>query len=738
MNKTIIVSNRLPLEFKLKSGKLSSKPSVGGLATGLKSVHSSGDSFWIGWSGLHEGQLDETLSQKIREQAWKDKCVTVSLTENDVENYYFGLSNKTIWPLFHYFLEYVDYDPKQWDSYVEVNQKFANTILENAEPGDKVWIHDYQLLLLPKMLRDKNPNLSIAFFLHIPFPSFEILRTFPRRNEVLEGLLGSDLIGFHTYDYVQHFLDSAKRLLGLEVRINEILYQDRVIPTDSFPMGIDYSGFYEAALEHQKRSESDKSELMRNIEEHASVNEQRRLILSIDRMDYTKGIPNRIKAFGYFLEQNPDYREKVSLIMLVVPSRTNVPQYRKLKKETDELVGRINGKYASFGWTPIWYFYRSMPFADLIDLYTSSSIALVMPLRDGMNLVAKEYIATRINQDGVLILSEMAGAAFELNEALLINPNNITQFTDVLKQALEMPLAEQKNRISALQKRLSRYNVQRWASDFMNSFEKAINNREIPSPCDKMNDAAIDEMLYHFKAAKKRIILLDYDGTLVPFKSNPLAASPDEELFSLLDEICSNKQTKIAIVSGRDRDTIQQWFGNKEYSLITDHGLWMKRSESEWEALEILKNDWKDNIRHIMESFVDRTPGAFLEEKQHSIAWHYRKTNPEMAKNRAHELKMILTGFVADHGLTVLDGDKVLEVKSSAVNKGRAVTRLMDNLPYDFIMAIGDDWTDEAMFEELPKTAYTIKVGNKKTSARYFVPHLNEVRGILTKIGVVD
>ncbi len=539
---------------------------------------------------------------------------------------------------------------------------------------------------------------------------------------------------------MQHFLNSVKRIIGLEVKFNEIHYNNRVIHTDSFPMGIDYDHFYNSALDHQKRGNREKSDLIKSIEEHFSSNSDRKLILSIDRMDYSKGIPSRIKAFSYFLEKNPEYQEKVSLIMLVVPSRSNVPQYRKLKNETDELVGRINGKYARIGWTPIWYFYRSMPFEDLIDLYASSHVALVTPLRDGMNLVAKEYVATRINQDGVLILSEMAGAASEMQEALHINPNSISQFSEVLKKALEMPLTEQENRIKALQKRLSRYNINRWADDFMYSFEKAAENAQLVIDCNKMKQIDKDQINSQFKIAKKKIVLLDYDGTLASFKVNPQDAAPDEDLYVILDEILQNENTELAIVSGRDQTTIEKWFGHKKYALISDHGLWLKRSNCEWEALEILKNDWKEKIRSVMESFVDRTPGAFIEEKEYSIAWHYRKTDPDMAENRTRELKMILTLFIADNGLSVLDGDKVLEVKSSAVNKGRAVLRLMEDKSYDFILAMGDDWTDEAMFEVLPKEAYTIKVGNKKTCARYFVPTIGDVRKIikgLTSSGIL-
>ena len=730
MNKTILVSNRLPLEFKISAGELHSKPSVGGLATGLKSVHNSGESLWIGWSGLTEEQLDTNLSAELQQMAHKERCVTVPLNQSDVDDFYFGFSNKALWPLFHYFTEYVDYETRQWDAYVEVNRKFADKILEFASDGDSIWIHDYQLLLLPMLLREQNPTLSIGFFLHIPFPAFEILRTFPWREELLKGMLGASLIGFHTYDYAQHFLNSVRRILGFEVRFNEVHAFDRTIKTDSFPMGIDYDHFHEAALKYQERHKNDPSELIQRVKEHRTFYSDTKLILSIDRMDYSKGIPTRIRAFEHFLERYPEFKEKVRLVLLVVPSRSNVPQYKKLKKETDELVGRINGRFATINWTPIWYFYRAMPFEDLIGLYTSADIALVSPLRDGMNLVAKEYVATRINQDGVLILSEMAGAAAEMQEALLINPNNVEQFTSALKQALEMPIEEQRARFTVLQERLARYNVDKWAGDFMRALESKSHSQE-RLQCKKIDELVANDLVRDFSSASKKLLLLDYDGTLVGFQNNPVDASPDDALYELLDKLATDENTEVVIISGRDRNTLEQWFAHKKYSIITDHGVWLRRGISEWQELELLRTDWKEHIRPVMENFVDRTPGTFIEEKNYSLAWHYRKADEDMTVIRTRELKMVLTSFVADNGLSVLDGDKVLEVKSSSVSKGKAVAKLLTKANFDFIAAFGDDWTDEYMFEELPDEAYTVKVGNKKTIARYYVEDPAAIRNLL-------
>ncbi|MBF6640288.1 bifunctional alpha,alpha-trehalose-phosphate synthase (UDP-forming)/trehalose-phosphatase [Flavobacterium sp. J49] len=729
--KTIIVANRLPIEFKISSNTIEIKPSVGGLATGLNTVHKQGKSLWVGWSGLAEEQLNDVHKEKIRELASQAKCVTVSLKEKEIEEFYFGFSNKALWPLFHYFLEFTTYEPEQWETYVKVNEQYADAVLQHAADGDKIWIHDYQLLLLPKMLRDRRPSLSIGFFLHIPFPAFEIFRTCPWREELLQGMLGADLIGFHTYDYVQHFLNSVRRILGLTVKFNEIMQHNRTIKADSFPMGIDYNNFYNTAQLHKHRNNREVSEIMSKLNEHIINYPDSKLILSIDRMDYTKGIPNRIRAFEYFLEKYPQYLGKVRLMMLAVPSRSNVPQYRKLKKDTDELVGRINGKFATIDWTPIWYFYRSMPFDDLIDLYSFSQIALITPLRDGMNLVAKEFIATRTKSDGVLILSEMAGAASEMHEALLINPNNADQFAAALHQALEMSPEEQKTRILALQKRLSRYTVDKWALDFIKSLNETCQTTTEHSISKLLDKLIMNKMLTEFKTAKNKLFLLDYDGTLVNFRGNPENASPDIGLYDLLDNINKNTNTEIVIISGRGRDSIEKWFGHKNYTLITDHGIWIRRKDKEWLQLEDPKTEWKEIIRPIMESFVDRTPGAFVEEKKYSLAWHYRKADPDMAEIRMRELKILLTGFVSENGLSVLDGSMVLEVKNNIVNKGRAVLNLISGTQADFIFAAGDDHTDEFMFEVMPNNAYTVKIGRSESIALYYVNDIADIRSLL-------
>ena len=725
-NKTIIVSNRLPLNVSVEEGNVKVFPSVGGLATGMKSIHQNSESLWIGWAGVASDEIDDAVSEEIKNLAIKEKCVPVPLTQQELDDYYFGFSNRVLWPLFHYFMEYADYQEAHWETYKKVNEKFAEVILENLEEGDKIWIHDYQLLLVPQLIKEKRPDVSVGFFLHIPFPSYEIFRAIPWREELLKGMLGADLIGFHTYDYERHFISSVSRILHYETNINSIHVENREVKVDSFPMSIDYEKFHRAAEEQAHKKE--KTSLEIRVNQYKELVPDSKLILSIDRLDYTKGIAKRIEALEYFLDKYPQFHEKVRLIMLAVPSREEVPQYQQLKKEIDELVGRINGKFSTATWTPIWYFYRSLPFEELIELYTSSDIAFLTPIRDGMNLVAKEYIASRTDQTGVLILSEMAGVAHEMNDALLINPNDYKQMAEALKSALEMPEEEQIARNKILQKRIQRYNVEKWATDFMDALNSTHQIKE-EKRTRFLGKENLEKIIEKFKESTNKIFFLDYDGTLTGFNSNPEKALPDEEIYEIINQLLI-KNVKIVIISGRGRFFLEEHFGHLPVDLVAEHGVWIRRKNPEWRMSQNLDTNWKESIRPIIENFVDRTPGSFLEEKEFSLVWHYRKVAPGLSEKRVNELNNVLTGLLANSNISVMPGNKVLEVKDAIINKGSAANSFL-NKPYDFIFAIGDDWTDEHIFRELPESAVTVKVGTEETLANYYVENQLSVKELL-------
>ncbi|OAG27164.1 bifunctional alpha,alpha-trehalose-phosphate synthase (UDP-forming)/trehalose-phosphatase [Thermodesulfatator autotrophicus] len=716
----IIVSNRLPVTVSKREGKFFFHSSAGGLATGLGSFYRETGGVWLGWPGISQESArghEEDIIAKLRELS----CKPVFLSKRLIEKYYYGFSNKTLWPLFHYFLQYAVFDQKFWESYRRVNRLFCEAILEVAGPDSTIWVHDYQLLLLPQMLREKLPQATIGFFLHIPFPSYEIFRVLPWREEILRGLLGADLIGFHTYDYVRHFISSVRRILGFEHSLGLITTEDRVLRVDAFPMGIDYEKFAKAPEKKEVRQE------IRRIKRRTG---NRKVILSVDRLDYTKGIAERLKAYDELLEKYPEYKEKVILILVAVPSRTRVEHYMLLKKEVDELIGRINGRHGAFGWTPVWYLYRSLPFHTLAALYHIADVALVTPFRDGMNLIAKEYVATTPAEHGMLVLSEMAGAASELGEAIIINPFNSSQMVEAMREALEMDPQEKSLRNYLMKNRLRRYNVNRWAHEFMEKLYE-IKEAQQAFVATNITENLLKEMKKAFSEAKERIEFLDYDGTLVNFAGRPEAARPDEDLLYLLRKLTEIPNNEVVLISGRDKDTLEAWFGNIPLNIVAEHGVWIRESRGGWQMLEAISLDWKEAIRPVMENFADITPGAFIEEKDYALVWHYRKADPELSAQRARELKEALFDITQNLDLMVLEGNKVIEVKPVNINKGRAAKYFLEKKDFDFVLAVGDDWTDEDLFEVMPEYAYTIKVGFGVSRARYRAKNPTEVRKIL-------
>jgi trehalose 6-phosphate synthase/phosphatase len=735
MERLIIASNRLPLNIQAKKEDIQVIPSVGGLATGMKSVYKKYQSKWFGWPGFEKSEIDDQTQKEIEKILAQEKCHPVYFSREEKKLYYSGFSNKTIWPLFHYFLEYVHFEDLYWDTYVKVNEKFAEEMIQYIKPGDKIWIHDYHLMLLPKMIRDRVPEALIGYFLHIPFPSFELFRVLPWRREILEGLLGADLIGFHTYDYERHFLSSVRRLFGYNTYMNQIRMATRIAKTESFPMGIDYEKFYQASLESKKKTPDKQSALKTEIDKYYREGPDRKLILSIDRLDYSKGIPHRLRAYEHFLNKYPEYQGKVTLLMLAVPSRIHVEQYQAMKSEIDELVGRINGRYSYINWTPVWYFYRSLPFENLIELYHSCDVALITPVRDGMNLVAKEFIATRTDQSGVLILSQMAGAYKEMSETLNINPHNKNEIADTLKQALEMPADEQKEIITLLQQRIKRYDVKRWASEFIDALEamsiiqKKYVSREITQADQK-------RILAAYQKAGKRVLFLDYDGTLVNLEKDHLKTRPDRELYQILDKLAHTRHTDVVLVTGRNKNYFDKWFALQKYILIAEHGIWIKKPGTEWQRTEntFLNNQWKQQVLPIVQAYTDRTPASRFEEKTHSLAWYYRNTDPDLALSRAVELKDELSSMTSNLQLEVIEGNKCLEIRNMTLNKGTAATAYLQENPADFVLAIGDDYTDEHLYEELPEFAVTIKVGIDKTLAKYHLTSFREARVLLKEL----
>jgi len=729
----VIVAYRLPFKLVKNGDTNTTVQNAGGLVSAILSLsdkmNTNADAnAKIIWIGTGEKQLgEENINPHF-------DLFPVEIPDEMNEKYYGGFCNDTIWPLFHYFPSITTYDKSYFEAYEQANQLFFKKLKNIILPGDFIWIHDYQLFLLPSLIRNSVPEVNIGFFLHIPFPSSEIFRMLPNnwRDSILNGLLGADLIGFHTNDYTQHFLRSVKRTLGLEIHQNYIHLDNRIVKAEAFPIGIDYDKFHNAG------STSEVIKEKRNLK---NILSDRKLIFSIDRLDYSKGLLNRLKSYECFLEKYPSWHEKAIFNMVVVPSRDTIERYIKLKKEIEATVGRINGKYSNISWRPIIYQYKSLSFNELVALYDISFVGLITPLRDGMNLVAKEYIACQQDNYGVLILSELAGAAVELNESILIAPNDIEATADAIFTALNMRESEREEKVIKMQKRLKNYDVFTWAADFFSQAED-VTEMQQKLKVNYLNLKIKNKIIKAYKTSKKRIIFLDYDGTLVPLTNNPASATLNskwvqllmpvinllsskkiintENARQILMRLSSNPKNKIVIISGREKEFLEKQFKNMEVILIAEHGYFLKKYDKIWEIQAEVNLDWKEKILPVLQEYVNRFNGSMIEQKYASLTWHYRNVDQGIAAILIHELRDNLAEILKNESkLHIIDGKKVLEIKSIMYDKGTAASTLLKDESFDFIMAIGDDKTDEDLFKVMPKNAITIKIGTDPSLAEY-------------------
>ncbi len=728
-NRVIVVSNRLPCTLKRAGEGWRTEKSSGGLATALNPILKRTNGIWIGWSGEQTGVSDEKRARILAQWARRDRYHAVDLPTDIARGFYEGYSNQTLWPLFHQFPSLFRFDPDHWSAYLKANETFRDEILKIYQPGDLIWIHDYHLMLLPKLLRDAAPEAAIGFFLHIPFPSSSIFRVLPKREELLRGLLGSDYLAFHTHRYLQHFRGSVLRLLGLGSQLDRVEVGARSVRLEALPIGIAPQEFCEL-LERD-------SETKRRLQELRDRFKGCKLILGVDRLDYTKGIPHRLRAFHRFLTRWPEWRGKVVLVQVAVPSREHVNMYKRLRTEVDELIGTINGEWSTPGWSPVIYLRRNLPRADLTALYAAADVALVTALRDGLNLVTKEYIASKRDGDGVLVLSEFAGAAAEMGEALMINPYDEERTAEAIHRALSMPTDLRRERMSALYRRVEKNNVFAWSSRFVANLENAA--RERAARCfGESGLLPIDDLLGAFRSARRRLLMLDYDGTLVPFQKLPQNAVPPHRLLGTLDQISQVKNTTVAIVSGRSRADLDRWFRDlSNVWLAAEHGAIVRAPATNiWEQPHHTQPlDWKSRVLPVLDHFVERTPGSFIEEKDFSLVWHYRMSDPEFGEWLANELVASLEQMLAETQVRAVKGRKTVEVKLVWASKGELYSRLEQMLPAaDFILAAGDDVTDEDLFAQTPDDAWTIHVGTNHSRARYRLAGPKEMCELLGKL----
>ncbi|KAK4522953.1 hypothetical protein GAYE_PCTG32G0843 [Galdieria yellowstonensis] len=699
--KLLVVSNRLPVTVtRDNNGTYHFNMSSGGLVSALKGVKSLMSFIWIGWPGT---EIDPNEREYVRNKLREDySCFPVFITDEQANLYYNGFCNDVLWPLFHYVPVPIvssdgerKFDFKYWQAYSAANYRFAEAVLQVYQEGDYIWVQDYHLLLLPSLLRRRLRDVKIGFFLHIPFPTSEVYRILPVRKELLQGVLAADLIGFHTYDYARHFLSVCTRILGLDSSPKGVNYHSHFAHVGIFPIGIDPNTFHRALED---------SNVQQRIQELHEKFIGKKVLLGVDRLDYIKGVPHKLLALEWLLTKHSEWMHKVVLVQIAVPTRTEIEEYKKLSSQTNELVGRINGKFGTVDHSPIMFINQSLAFEELVALYTVADVAIVSSVRDGMNLVSYEYVMCQQANKGVLILSEFAGSAQSLSGAIRVNPWNIEELANAIHEALSMPRREREIKHWKLYRYVTTHTAEYWAKSFFQELDNVVKHRdELRLSLPLLNVKSVTKRMSN---ARIRLFLLEYEGSLCNSKSLAELNSPTSTHIKILTRLCSDPRNIVVILSGRSKDILEHWFGNYPMGLIAENGCDLKISGvAEWRCLvSSTETEWRDELLPVLQYFTERTPGAYIERKKHSITWHFRDADPEFGSWQANELQLHLTELCSSLPIEVNSGPKYLELRPKGVSRSSTVERLFSILydekrtSVDFCFCLGADRCSEDLF----------------------------------------
>ncbi len=722
-----VVSNRLPVRLEKQRGRSNIVRSGGGLASALRAVE--GVRAWIGWPG---GPVEASRRAAVTQQLQDQGLAPLYLSADEERYYYVCMCNGTLWPLLHYFPGRIEFDERAWPAYEAVNRRFATKILEQAQPDDVVWVHDFHLMLLPQLLRAERPDLRIGFFLHVPFPSQELWRILPQREELLRGLLGADYVGFHTAEYLRHFRNACARVLGVQVDPDSLAVDGRRIAVGVDPLGPDVGMFVE-----QLQGDA----VPQHLAQFEERWQQRRLVLGVERLDYSKGILHKLQAFERLLEREPERREDTVMLQVLVPSRQENESYRSLLREIERAVGRINGRFGTPGRMPLEFLHRSIDPPELAALYRFATVCLVTPIRDGMNLVAHEFVLCQGHDRpadsfarGTLVLSEFAGAALSLTRSLQVNPWDIRGLSEWLGVALRMPAAERAERTREMYERVVQLDSSRWAQRFLGRLDRAAtHNREHrPKP---LHDDERRRLIARFAAAPRRRLFLDYDGTLREITQRPEQAAPTPAILGLLRRLGTLEHTDLHLVSGRQRTTMATWFGELPIHLCAEHGFAQRNPAGEWHVADAIDLSWLPRVEELLTLVCEEVPGSFLERKGGGLAWHYRLADPGYGPWRARELQKTLDGMLTHESAETLAGHAVVEVRAKGVDKGAyAGAQLRDVRAGEFVFCAGDDRTDIDMYRRMPDDAFVANIGRRAPGARHLLPSPAELRLLLEQL----
>ncbi|KAK3814090.1 MAG: glycosyltransferase family 20-domain-containing protein [Benniella sp.] len=723
------------LEPVLEDGDCILEPRRGHSAmySGIKSLEKDLETIQIGWVGELADQdgyvvpykhLSEKHKQSLKDRLWeKEKVVPIFLEDSRAAGHYEGYCKSVLWPLFHYLLweEATDgrIEKKNWEDYVFVNQQFADAIVEQYQPGDIVWIHDYHLLLVPHLLRQKLPGAAIGVFIHAPFPSSEIFRSLPKRVEVLNGLLGANQIGFQTYSYARHFISCCTRVNGYESTPRGIDAMGSTVWVGTFPIGIDAD-----RVERQRKAPG----VLPKMDAIRKTYKGKRVIVGRDKLDLVKGVQQKLHAFEKFLNDYPEMQGEVVLIQVTSPPLVENP---KLEAKIAELVAHINGTYGSLNFTPVHHYHQHIDRDEYYALLSVADIGLITSVRDGMNTTSLEYIMCQSENHGPLILSEFTGTAGSLGGAMMVNPWDYQGVARVIYDALHLSEEDKRSRHSQLLKHVLAHTAQNWAKSFVSELILNVGTGEQSTPTPYLD---LNIIVDKYRSATKRLLMFDYDGTLTPIRKTPGAAVPQEHMLKALTALANDPNNVVWVISGRDQKVLEEWLGDvQNLGFSAEHGSFMRQPGSKkWVNLtESLDMNWKNDVIEIFTYYTERTQGSFIEHKRSSLTWHYRMADPEFGTFQAKECQNHLENAVLSKlPVEILVGKKNLEVRPTIVNKGEIVKRLLSQHPdADFVLCAGDDKTDEDMFRALAGVGVNSGIGRRDSSSNktLVVPYNHEL-----------
>ncbi|KAG2183739.1 hypothetical protein INT43_006750 [Umbelopsis isabellina] len=715
--------------------------------SGLDALKKSWDTVYIGSPGPLENEDGDVIPTEDLQDSDKEDIKKLLKDAGDIipiflgtdvsAGHYEGYCKKVLWPLFHYvtWAEVTNgsAENKYWKDYVQVNAAFTDAIISVYKPGDIVWIHDYHLLLVPEMLRTKLPQAASGLFIHAPFPSSEIFRCLPRRDEILRGMLGASLVGFQTYSYSRHFISCCTRVLGYESTPSGVDAQGQLVSVGTFPIGVDTEKI------EQYRKDPGVAPKIAAIREMYG---DKKIIVGRDKLDPVKGVIQKLNAFEKFLTDYPDWRDKVVLIQVTSPG---VTESRKLETKVSEMVSQINGKFGSLEFTPVHHFHQHIDRDEYYALLTVADVGLITSIRDGMNTTSMEYIICQQENHGPLILSEFTGTAGSLSAAKMVNPWDYAEVAAAINSSLLMSEEKKAARQTKLYKHVVGHTSKYWANSLV---LELIATSEKPDQSNITDVLDIERLKTKYASAKSRVMFFDYDGTLTPIRTQPNAAVPSKEMIEYLTALCADPKNVVWVVSGRDQAALDEWLGGiPNLGLSAEHGCFMKAPETnKWINLtEEIDMSWKNDVIEIFTYYTERTQGSFIEHKRCALTWHYRMADPEYGTFQAKECQNHLENAVVSKlPVEILVGKKNLEVRPTSVNKGEIVKRLLaQHLDADFVFCAGDDKTDEDMFRALRKCdsvqeenvfAVTVGPSDKKTLANY---HVDASEDVINVIGIM-